>query len=198
MTKCKPLFKDKNSVTRIEPKKLFLKVPMKDMTKFKLDKVRDSRFYKSFVQNFNELDDYSMREEEDALRYLINLHNDIINEFLPRIEDGGLYVLLTGMLDTIKAIFDMCKDYRNIHRIKVANFSMRFLLEDSYRYYFNHKCTYNIWKKGNIPDEWYEHIGKYNAGAHCNYTKLVYSVKEIKDDMDFCIDKIIERRNKVY
>lgn len=180
----------RNRKRKLQP--LFLEIPMRNLTKFKLEKSKDSRFYKSFVQSYNRLDDSNKCVEEDALLYLVKLHNDIIKEYLPRINDGGLYVLLTGILDTIQTICNMCKDYTNIHRVKVANFSMRLIVEDTYRFYFNHKCTYNIWDE-TIPNEWYDHLGKYNCGAHCNYTKFVYSVNIMKDDIVFCIDKITER-----
>lgn len=188
----KALFKNKNSIVNEEPRKLFLKVPMKDLTDFKLSKSKDSKYYKTFIQNFNDLDDYDMREEEESLCYLVYMHNDIIEDWLPRIQDGGLYVLLTAMTDTIKTVFYMCKDYTNIHRIKLANCGIRLLLEDSYRYKYNHKCTYNIWKN-RLPDEWYERLSKYSPGAHSNYDELIYSVKEIKDDIDFCMDAIVSK-----
>ena len=182
------LFIEKN---KVKPKKLFIEAPYRYMENIELSSMTPCNYYSTYLNVFDNLDELQKETEKVAMKALCELHENIVNDYSKHSRHPGQYIVFCNINNTIEEIHNMFRDCKNLQRIKIANFAMRTLIEDSFKYYNNLDCTADL-SRYSKPKGWKKRFKRYNCGAHCNYKELVYSVERMRKDVEFCLDKIIE------
>lgn len=77
---------------------------------------------------------------------LCYLHEDIVSIHSIDVKNSDQYIVFWNITSTIEEIYNMFIDCKNLQRIKIANFAMRTLIEDSFKYCNNLDCTANLSK----------------------------------------------------